>query len=106
MTWSGRASPSPASTRRSEGTMTRSGIAGARPHRLSDAAFAALGAGRPDPATVDELRRAQLSRHLLLLREITAAAPTREFASLVAQERADPPRVRAMLARPLTGVWA
>ncbi|MEU4214720.1 aKG-HExxH-type peptide beta-hydroxylase [Actinoplanes sp. NPDC026623] len=86
--------------------MTRSGIAGARPHRLSDAAFAALGAGRPDAATVGELRRAQLSRHLLLLREIAAVAPAGEFASLVAQERADPPRVREMLARPLTGVWA
>ncbi|MEU7907030.1 aKG-HExxH-type peptide beta-hydroxylase [Actinoplanes sp. NPDC049118] len=86
--------------------MTRSGIAGARPHRLSDAAFAALGAGRPDAATVSELRRAQLSRHLLLLREIAATATAPGFASLVAQERADPPRVREMLARPLTGVWA
>jgi hypothetical protein len=86
--------------------MTRSRIAGAPAHRLSDPAFAALGAGRPDAATVGELRRAQLSRHLLLLREIAAAAPTPAFASLVAQERADPPRVRALLARPLTGVWA
>ncbi|MET8148441.1 aKG-HExxH-type peptide beta-hydroxylase [Actinoplanes sp. NPDC049668] len=86
--------------------MTRSGIAGARPHRLSDGAFAALGAGRPDAATVGELRRAQLSRHLLLLREIAATAPAPGLASLVAQERSDPPRVRELLARPLTGVWA
>ena len=43
------------------------GAAPLRVHRLSDPAFAALGAGRPDPATIAELRRAQLSRHLLLL---------------------------------------
>jgi len=73
--------------------MTRSGIAAARPHRLSDGAFAALGAGRPDAATVGELRRAQLSRHLLLLREIAATAPAPGLASLVAQERADQGRV-------------
>ncbi len=35
---------------------------------LSDTAFGALAAGRPTLATVGELRRAQLSRHLLQLR--------------------------------------
>ncbi|HEX9999333.1 MAG TPA: HEXXH motif-containing putative peptide modification protein [Actinoplanes sp.] len=41
-----------------------------RTFRLSDAEFAALAAGRPTAATLGELRKAQLSRHLLLLREI------------------------------------
>ena len=40
------------------------------PHTLTDTAFAALGAGRPDAATLNELRRAQLGKQLLLLREI------------------------------------
>ncbi|AGZ39501.1 hypothetical protein AFR_06060 [Actinoplanes friuliensis DSM 7358] len=77
-----------------------------RPHRLSDPAFAALGAGRPDAETVAELRRAQFSRHLLLLREIRAAAPGASWSLLVAAERDDRDRVRAAIARPLTGVWA
>lgn len=43
---------------------------------LSRAAFTGLGAGDGDPGTRAELRRSQLSRHLLLLREVvrTAAA--------------------------------
>lgn len=89
--------------------MTRTGIADARPHRFSDAAFAALGAGRPTAETLAELRRAQLSRHLLLLREIIAAAPTitgQAYATLVAAERDDPAGVRRLLSRPLVGVWA
>jgi hypothetical protein len=77
-----------------------------RVHRLSDAAFTALGAGRPDAATLAELRRAQLSRHLLLLRELVAAVPVPGYPELVAAELEDPVRVRALLARPLVGVWA
>jgi hypothetical protein len=79
-----------------------------RAHRLSDAAFAALAAGRPDAATVDELRRAQLSRHLLLLRAVVRAAPTttRWYEALAAAERHDPAAVRAVLAYPLVGAWA
>lgn len=90
------------------GQATRPGPAAAalRVHRLSDAAFVALGAGRPDAATLAELRRAQLSRHLLLLREIVAAMPVPGYAALAAAEREDPDRVRALLARPLVGVWA
>jgi hypothetical protein len=38
-----------------------------RAFRLTDEAFAALAAGRPSLATVEELRRSQVSRHLLLL---------------------------------------
>jgi hypothetical protein len=41
-----------------------------RVFRLTDAAFAALAAGRPSAATIAELRKAQISRHLLLLGEI------------------------------------
>ncbi len=41
-----------------------------RSFHLSDPAFAALAAGRPSPETLGELRKAQQSRHLLLLSEI------------------------------------
>ncbi|BCJ52026.1 hypothetical protein Asp14428_35010 [Actinoplanes sp. NBRC 14428] len=86
--------------------MGATGVTAARPHRLSDAALASLGAGRPGPATLAELRRARLSRHLLLLREIAVLARTEDFAALAAAERAAPDRVRELLARPLFGVWA
>ncbi|GAB1689623.1 aKG-HExxH-type peptide beta-hydroxylase [Krasilnikovia sp. M28-CT-15] len=78
------------------------------PHTLTDAAFAALGAGRPDPATLARLRRAQFSRHLLLLRAIAAAdsGAAAAYRELAAAERADPAGVRRMLARPLVGLWA
>ena len=42
---------------------------------LADAELVALGAGRPSRATVARLRRAELGRVMLLLREITRAAP-------------------------------
>jgi hypothetical protein len=79
------------------------------PHRLTDPAFAALAAGRPDAATIAELRRAQLSRHLLLLRGIVEAAPTttgRAYAHLAAAERRSPEAVRELLSYPLVGAWA
>ncbi|AGL14733.1 HEXXH motif-containing putative peptide modification protein [Actinoplanes sp. N902-109] len=94
------------------------GLARARPHRLTDAALTALGAGRPDPATVAELHRAQLSRHLLLLREIAIATragrPEAAFTrtgpdpvvALAQAERTSPGRVRELLGRPLFGAWA
>lgn len=81
-------------------------VSAAPPHRLSDAALVSLGAGRPDPATLGELRRARLSRHLLLLREIAVATRTDDFGALAAAERTEPERVRDLLARPLFGVWA
>jgi len=89
--------------------VTRAGVTQARPHSLSDAAFAALAAGRPDSETVAELRRAQLSRHLLLIRAIVTAAPDTAgpgYAELAAAERADPAGVRELLARPMVGLWA
>ncbi len=78
-------------------------------HRLGDAAFAALAAGRPDPATIVELRRAQLSRHLLLVRGIVQAAPgptATAYAQLAAAEQQAPDAVRDVLAYPLVGAWA
>ncbi|HEV8174718.1 MAG TPA: HEXXH motif domain-containing protein, partial [Actinoplanes sp.] len=78
-------------------------------HVLTDAAFAALAAGRPATATVAELRRAQLSKHLLLLRAIVKAAPAQTklwYAQLEAADRADPPATRTVLADPLFGAWA
>ncbi|WP_161952539.1 HEXXH motif-containing putative peptide modification protein [Actinoplanes sp. TFC3] len=90
--------------------------------------MAGLGAGHPDAATIAELRRSQLSRHLLLLHEIaatlrqspskqtehlpqpladrTSAAPDEPIAALAAAEREAPARVRELLADPLFGVWA
>ncbi|GAB1645247.1 aKG-HExxH-type peptide beta-hydroxylase [Krasilnikovia sp. MM14-A1259] len=78
------------------------------PYVLSDVALAALGAGRPAPGTLALLRRAQLSRHLLLLREIAAADPgaAEPYAELAAAEHADPTAVRRLLARPMVGLWA
>ena len=78
-------------------------------HRLSDAAFAALAAGRPDAATIAELCRARLSRHLLLVRGIVQAAPgpaTTAYAQLAAAERRAPDAVRDVLEYPLVGAWA
>lgn len=81
------------------------------PHRVTAAGFTALGAGDADPATVSVLRRAQLSRHLLLLREVLrSAADAAEvpawFAVLSAAERAAPDRVRQVLGHPPVGAWA
>ncbi|MEU4424342.1 HEXXH motif-containing putative peptide modification protein [Actinoplanes sp. NPDC024001] len=76
-----------------------------RTFRLTDSALAALGAGRPDADTLGTLRRAQLSRHLLLLREIRRAQPEAPawFARLTA---ADPDEARRLIADPMTGLWA
>ncbi|MGX6602056.1 aKG-HExxH-type peptide beta-hydroxylase [Micromonosporaceae bacterium Da 78-11] len=77
-----------------------------RTFRLSDAAFSALAAGRPSPATLDELRKAQLSRHLLQLREIlraTGAEQPRWYAEVAA---AGPEAVRGVLSDPMTGLYA
>ena len=41
-----------------------------RRHALTDSDFAALGAGRPSPSVIDELRRGQHGRNLLLLRAL------------------------------------
>jgi hypothetical protein len=79
-----------------------------RRHALTDAAFAALGAGRPSRKTIAELRRAQLSKHLLLLREIVRATPKTKtwYAHLTATQHTDPSATSAVLADPLFGAWA
>ncbi|WP_430783183.1 aKG-HExxH-type peptide beta-hydroxylase [Actinoplanes sp. G11-F43] len=65
-----------------------------QPFRLSDTAFAALGAGRPSADTLGVLRRAERTRHLLLLRQaLRRVSDTPEW-------YADPPD------DPMTGLWA
>ncbi|GAA4598259.1 hypothetical protein BJY16_002645 [Actinoplanes octamycinicus] len=76
-----------------------------RQFRLADADLAALGAGRPSADTLALLRRARLSRHLLLLREARRAVPDDPFwyvrlRALPAEES------RAWSADPMTGLWA
>ncbi len=72
-----------------------------RQHSLTDAAFAALGAGRPDQPTLAELRRSQLGRRLLLLREIVRSEPG-SAGRWSARLAADP----QLVADPLFGAWA
>jgi hypothetical protein len=74
-----------------------------RHHALSDTAFADLAAGRPSPGTLDELRRAQLGKHLLLLSAILQAVPAHWYADLRAT---DPAEIRALAADPMFGAWA
>ncbi|WP_433828610.1 aKG-HExxH-type peptide beta-hydroxylase [Actinoplanes sp. CA-015351] len=72
---------------------------------LSDTAFAALGAGRPDPGTLETLRRAQLSRTLLLLREICRRRPhTPAWYSRLTS--ATPDEANRLIADPMTALWA
>jgi hypothetical protein len=68
-----------------------------RHFRLSDRDLAALAAGRPSPGTLTELRKAQLSRHLLLLSEILKAETPMWYASS---------QPRHILADPVTGLYA
>ncbi|GGN36764.1 hypothetical protein FHR83_006541 [Actinoplanes campanulatus] len=76
-----------------------------QPFRLGDAAFAALGAGRPSGDTLGALRRAELSRHLLLLREVRRGLPSTPvwYAESAA---GDSGSARDWIADPMTGLWA
>jgi len=69
-----------------------------RPFRLTDAALARLAAGRPSADTLAELRKAQLSSHLLLLGEILRADRNPPW-------YADRPP-REVVADPMTGLYA
>ncbi|MEV0895918.1 HEXXH motif-containing putative peptide modification protein [Actinoplanes sp. NPDC049802] len=73
--------------------------------RLSDAALTALGAGRPSGDTLGVLRRAEFSRHLLLLREVRRALPSTPvwYARIAA---GDTSSARDWIADPMTGLWA
>jgi hypothetical protein len=68
-----------------------------RRFRLSDRDLAALAAGRPSSGTLAELRKAQLSRHLLLLSEILRAETPFWYATSPS---------RHILADPVTGLYA
>jgi hypothetical protein len=77
-----------------------------RHHALTDAAFTALAAGRPSMETIDELRRAQSSKHALLLRAIVQAVHPTTLPGYADLAAADPTVVRGLIADPLFGVWA
>ena len=68
-----------------------------RHFRLADRDLGALAAGRPSPATLAVLRKAQLSRHLLLLSEIAKTEAPTWYASSPS---------RNILADPATGLYA
>ncbi|AEV82032.1 hypothetical protein ACWT_1016 [Actinoplanes sp. SE50] len=76
-----------------------------RQFRLADAALADLGAGRPSPATLGLLRRAQLSRNLLLLRQLRRSVTEKPiwYARLAALSPQD---ARTRIVDPMTGLWA
>ncbi|MFI1989999.1 aKG-HExxH-type peptide beta-hydroxylase [Actinoplanes sp. NPDC020271] len=75
------------------------------PFRLADPDLAALGAGRPSPGTLALLRRAQVSRHLLLLRELRLGLGKNPmwYDRLHALPVAE---ARTRIADPMTGLWA
>ncbi|WP_436523309.1 aKG-HExxH-type peptide beta-hydroxylase [Actinoplanes sp. HUAS TT8] len=75
------------------------------PFRLADPDLVALGAGRPAPETLGLLRRAQLSRHLLLLREIRLKTDQDPiwYGVLHAMPVEES---RTRIADPMTGLWA
>jgi hypothetical protein len=68
-----------------------------RHFRLADRDLGTLAAGRPTPGTLGELRKAQLSRHLLLLSEILKAETPLWYAAAPS---------RPTLADPATGLYA
>nr|WP_062330788.1 HEXXH motif domain-containing protein [Herbidospora sakaeratensis] len=81
------------------------------PHRISDAAFAALASGGGGAPAMNELRAAQFSRHLMLLRGVVEAFPearvaAEAFAVLAGLQRDAPDAVEAVLRYPAVGAWA
>jgi len=81
-------------------------------HRLSDGAFESLAAGYGGADTINVLRHAQLSKHLLLIRYIAESWPgdTSErddaLAVLAAAQRRAPGPVSEFLAGPSIATWA
>ena len=76
-----------------------------QPFRLTDAAFAALGAGRPSPDTLGTLRRAEHSRNLLLLRQLRRqVSDTPQWYAVL--RTAATQEAEHWTADPMTGLWA
>lgn len=80
-------------------------------HELSTSQLAALATGGGGPAVIGELRRAQLSKHLLLIRYVVRqwpgdpAARERAVAVLAAAQERDAAAVADLLSAPMTGAW-
>jgi HEXXH motif-containing protein len=86
-------------------------------HSLSADAFMDLAGGAGDSVVVRQLREAQLSKHLMLLRIVAAAAEGAEsspattafqagYQLLAEVQRADPDAVASLLGLPHLGSWA
>ncbi|WP_066361721.1 aKG-HExxH-type peptide beta-hydroxylase [Herbidospora mongoliensis] len=78
------------------------------PHRISDGAFRALAGGGGGAAALGELRAAQFSKHLMLVRAVTEMFPqaAEAYAVLADLETAAAPVVGAILHHPAVGAWA
>ncbi|GAA0464139.1 hypothetical protein Ade02nite_31030 [Paractinoplanes deccanensis] len=83
-----------------------------RRHDVTPAQFAALAAGYGGPETIEALARAQLSKHLLLIKFIAeawvGARAHRDAAveTLTRAQAAAPAEVAELLGSPLVGAWA
>ncbi|NAS20864.1 HEXXH motif domain-containing protein [Herbidospora sp. NEAU-GS84] len=81
------------------------------PHRISDAAFSALASGGGGAAAAEELRSAQFSRHLMLLRGVVESFPEvkvaeEAFTVLADLQRGSGGAVETVLRYPAVGAWA
>jgi len=86
-------------------------------HHLSDEAFTALAHGDGDPGVIRELREAQYSKHLMLIRIVAQAAAEADQASkavaafqagyelLAAVQAADPDSLTWLVGLPHIGAW-
>jgi HEXXH motif-containing protein len=81
-------------------------------HKLTRESFELLGGGGGSADAVAELRSAQLSKHLLLIRHLLDHWPTDDAGrdtvvdALDRARAADPGRFREILSSPLIGAWA
>ena len=75
-------------------------------HRVPGEAFDALAAGGGDHAAIDLLRRAQYSKHALLLHGVAADSRSLARDLLTRVELKDPDAVAAVIRYPSVGAWA
>ncbi|MBW6437500.1 hypothetical protein KZ829_27580 [Actinoplanes hulinensis] len=75
-------------------------------HRLAPDALSALAGGLGGAEAIRELRRTQLSKHLLLIRFLLEQAPDSAGELLERARQADPAAFHRVLGDPLTGGWA